>query len=99
MNLNVRRQDLAVQFLRFRFNSLENVLRLLPTQHENDALNGIVILLETKLAQPRRVPDRHISHIPYSDGHTLVGAHHDVSNVICVPYQPDPANVVELSAL
>src|SRR5580704_4193500 len=99
MNLDVRRQDLAVQFLGFCLNSFENVLRLLPTQHENDALNGVIVLLKAKFAQARRVPDGHISHITYSDRYAFVGADDDVPNVLCVPHQSDAANVVELSAL
>src|ERR1700690_61968 len=99
MYLDVRRQNLPVQFLRFCLNSFENVLRLLPAQHQNHALNSVVILLETKLAQPWRVPDRHISNIPHSDGYAFVGANYGVANVLRVPYQPDAANVVELSTL
>src|SRR5271157_1937448 len=99
MNFDIGRQDLAVQFLRLCFNSLQNVLRLLPAQHENDALDDIVIFLEAEFAQAWRVPDGDISYITYSNGHALIGANHDVSYVICVPYQPDAANVVELSAL
>ena len=99
MNLNVRRQDLAVQFVRLCLNSFEDVLRLLPAQHENDAFNRIVIFLEAEFAEARSMTDGHISDITHPDGHALVGAHYDVANVICVPYQPYPANVVELSAL
>src|SRR5277367_1382737 len=99
MNLDVRRQDLAVQFLRFGLNSLEHVLRLFPTQHEDDALNGIVIFLKAKFPQTRSVPDGHISNIAYPDGHALVGADDDVSDVFCVAHQADAANVIELSAL
>ena len=99
MNLDVGRQDLAVQFLGFCFNSFQDVLRLLPTQHENDAFDRIVIFLEAEFAQARRVPDGDISDIAHPDGHALVGADHDVANVIGVAHQPDAANVVELSAL
>src|SRR4029077_3247996 len=99
MDLDVGGQGVAVQFLGFCFNVFQDVLRLFPAQHENDALNGIVILLEPEFSQPRRVPDGYVSYIPHPDGHALVGAHDDVSNVIGVAHQPDTANVVELSTL
>src|ERR1700690_3509476 len=99
MDLDVRRQDLVVKFLRLCFDSLEDVLGLLAAQHENDALDGIVIFLEAEFAQARCVPDSYVSYITHSDGHALVGAHHNVSNVICIPDQPYPAYVVELTAL
>src|SRR5579872_3685507 len=50
MNLDVRRQNLPVQFLSFCFHALENVLCLLPPQHENHALDGVVVFLETEFA-------------------------------------------------
>src|ERR1039458_5171052 len=99
MDLDVRRQDLAVQFLRFCLNSFQNGLRLLPTQHQNDALDCIVVFLEAEFTQAWCVPDHYISYIAHSDRHPLVGANHDVSNVIRVAYQSDAAHVVELSAL
>src|SRR5580704_7131112 len=99
MNLDVRRQDLVVQFFRLCLDSLEDVLGLLPAKHENDALDGIVILLEPEFAQAWRMPDGYVSYITHSDGHAFVGTNYDVSNVICVPDQPDAANVVELSSL
>src|ERR1700690_754091 len=99
MNLNVRRQDLVVKLLSFCFDCLKDVLSLLAAQHENDALDGIVIFLEAEFAQAWCVPDCYISYITHSDGHALVGAHHNVSDVVRVPDQTDTANVVELSAL
>src|SRR5271170_902626 len=99
MNLNVRGQDLVVQLLCLRFDSFEDGLSLLPAQHEDDALNRIVVFLEAELAQARCMPDRYISYFTHSDRHAFVRANYDVANVIGVSYQPYPANVVELSAL
>src|SRR5580704_6206283 len=99
VNLDVRRQDLLVQFFRLCLDSLEDVLGLLPAKHENDALDGIVILLETEFAEAWRMPNGYVPYITHSDGHAFVSANHDVSNVICVAHQPDAANVVELSSL
>jgi len=72
MNLDVRRQDLVVQFFRLCLDSLEDVLGLLPAKHENDALDGIVILLEPEFAQAWRMPDGYVSYITHSDGHAFV---------------------------
>src|SRR5580692_12282390 len=99
MNLDVGGKDLAVQFLGLCFDSLQDILRLLAAQHENDALDGIVIFLEAEFAETWRVPDGYISYVAHADGHAFVGANHNVSNVIGVAYQPDAANVVELSTL
>ena len=99
MNLDIRRQDLTVQFLRFCLNSFQDGLCLFPTQHQNDALDRIVILLEAEFTQARCVPDHYISYIAHSDRHPLVGANDDVSNVIGVAHQSDAAHVVELTAL
>src|SRR5580704_12675701 len=99
MNLNVRREDLAVQFLSFCFDSFEDALRLLSAQHEDDAINRIVIFLKAEFAQARSMPGRYISDIVDSDWHAFVGANYDVANVICISNQPYPANIVELSAL
>ena len=98
MNLNVRGRS-AVQLVRLCLNAFEDVLCLLTAQHENDALNRIVIFLEAKFAEARSVTDGHLADITHSDGHALVGADYDVANVICVPYQSYPANVVKLSTL
>src|ERR1035438_8937129 len=57
VNLNVGREDLLVEFLGLSFDALENVLRLLSTQHENDAFHRIVVVLETEFAQPWRMAD------------------------------------------
>src|SRR5579872_464231 len=99
MNLDVRRQDLAVQFFSFCLDSFQDVLRLLTTQHENHALYRVVIFLEPEFAEPRRVPDRHLADIPHSYRHALVCADHDVANVVGVAYQTNSANVIELAAL
>ena len=99
MDLDVRRQDFVVEFFGLCFHALEHVLRLLTAQHENDALNRIVILLESEFAEARRMPDGYVANIPDTDGHALIGAHHHVSDVFRVPHQADAANIVKLSAL
>ena len=99
MNLDVGRQDLVVQFFGLGLHSLQDVLRLLSAQHENDAFDGIVILLEAEFAEARRVADGYVSDIAHADGHAFVGADDDVADVIGVAHQADAANVIELSAL
>src|SRR5579863_2297002 len=99
MNLDVGGQNLTVQFLGLCFHPFQHVLRLLPTQHENDTFHGVVIFLEAEFAQAWRVPDGYVSHIAHSNGHALVRSDYNVPNVICVSHQPDPANVIEMSPL
>src|SRR5579859_5769493 len=99
MNLDVGGQYLAVQFLSLCFHSLEHVLRLFPTQHEDDAFDGIVVLLKAEFTEPGRMPNGYISDILHTNGYAFVRAHHNVSNVVGVTYQPDSTNVVELSSL
>ena len=53
MDLDVWRQDVAVEFLGLGFHALQNVLRLLAAQHEDDAFDRVIILLEAELAQSR----------------------------------------------
>src|ERR1700722_303559 len=90
---------MAVQFFGLGFNALQDVLRLLTAQHENDAFDRVVILLKAELAEARRMADGYISYVTHPDGHAFVGTDYDVANVICVAYQADAANVVKLSAL
>ncbi len=99
MNLDVGRQDLAIQIVGLGFHSFEDVLRLLSAQHENDAFHGIIILLKAEFAQPWRVPDGDIPNIAHADRHALVGADNDVSNVVGIAHQSNAAHVVELPAL
>ena len=40
-----------------------------------------------------------ISNVTHSDGHTLVRADHNVSDVIGIAHQTDAANVIKLSTL
>ncbi len=58
-NLDVGRQNLLIQFLGFGLHALEDVLRLLSAEHKNYAFDGIIIFLETKLAQTRCVAIGH----------------------------------------
>ncbi len=74
-------------------------MRLLAAAHEDHAFDGIVILLEAKLAEPRRVADRHVANVPDANRHAVVAADDDVSDVVGIADQTDAAYVVELPAL
>src|SRR5579864_1086072 len=45
------------------------------------------------------MPDRYLAHVPHADRHTLVGAHDNVTDVVCVAHKSNAAHVVELAAL
>src|ERR1700722_1088506 len=99
MNFYVGRQDLFVEFFSLGLDSLEDVLGLLPTKHQYDAFDGVVIFLKAELSEARRVADGNVSDISYTDGHTFVRADNYVSDVVGVADQADTANVIKLSTL
>ena len=99
MDLYVRRQNLPVQFLGLGLDALQNVLRLLAAQHENDAFDRVVIFLEAEFTQTRRVADRHIADVADPNRNAVVAADHDVADVVGIAHQADAAHVVELAAL
>ena len=68
--------------------------KIIPT-----ALDGVVILLEAELAEAGSVSDDYLAYVAHTDGDAFIGADDYVSDVLCVLYQADAANVVELSAL
>src|ERR1035438_5393353 len=94
VNLNVGREDLLVEFLGLSFDALENVLRLLSTQHENDAFHRIVVVLETEFAQPWRMADHDVANIFYANRRAVVAAEDDVANVVGVADQSNAAHVI-----
>src|SRR5581483_2866199 len=99
MNLHIWWEDLTIQLIRLCFHRFQNILCLLPTQHQNYTFHRVVIFLITKLAQPRGVSNGYVSDIAHAYGHTFIGADDDVSNVVRVTHKANATNVVELSAL
>ena len=99
MDFDVRRQDGPVQFIGLGFHALEDVLRLLPAKHENDALNRIVVLLITEFAQPRRMADHDLANVLDSDRYAIVAADHDVPDIAGVAHQSNAAHVIKLATL
>ena len=63
---------LSVQFFGLCLHAFEDVLRLLAAQHENDAFDGIVILLKAELTEPRRMADGDLANVAYANGHALL---------------------------
>src|SRR5579862_6666496 len=99
MDLHIRRQHGAVQLRCLRLHGLEDVLGLLAPQHQDHALNRVIVLHVAELAQARRVPYRDVTNVFNADGNSVVTAHDDIANVFGVSYQPQTAHVIELSAL
>src|ERR1035441_3508763 len=98
MNLDIRRQNTTVQLLRLCFHIFQDVLRLLPAQHENNALDRIIIFLKAELTEPWRMSDGDIPNIAHADRYAFVGPDNDVPDIIRVAHQPQAANVIKLSA-
>ena len=98
-DLDVWRQDAAIQFFGLGLDSLQDILRLPAAEHENDALDRIVILLKAELTQAGRMADGDVANVAHPDGNAFVAADDDVADVVGIAHQPDAAHVVELSAL
>ena len=98
-NLHVWRQDVVVQFLGFRFHALQYILGLIAPQHHDDAFHRIIILVEAKLAQARRMPDRYVAHITHMHRHAVLRTDNHAANVRFVLDQSQPADVIKLPAL
>ncbi len=91
MDLHVRRQYLPIQFVGFRLDALQYVLRLLAAEHQNHAFNRIVILLRNaELAQPRRVADRDLADVLHANRSALFAADNNVPDVFRVLTSPMP---------
>src|SRR5208337_375930 len=98
-DFDVRREYRPIQFIRLFLNGFEDVLRLLPAKHQYDALNGVVVLLKAKLAEPRSMADPNIANVFYANGNAIITADHNVSNIAGVSYQSDAAHIVKLPTL
>ena len=83
----------------FFFDALEDVLRLLAGEHEDDAFDPVVIVLETEFAQARRVADGDLADVADAHRHAVVVSHDDVADVFGLGHQPESAHVEELRAL
>src|SRR5262249_22457003 len=92
-----------VYFFRLAFDALENILRLFATAHEDDAFDGIVVVLvfvpETENTEARGVPDCDVSNVPDAYGRSVVAGHDDFADVFGGLYQADATHVVKLPAL
>ena len=99
MDFDVGRQDRAVQFLGFCFDTLQHGLGLLAAAHEDHAFDCVVDSSGNQTAEAGGVSDGDFANVSNANGHAFVAADHDVPNVFSVADQTDPADVVELAAL
>src|ERR1017187_7928700 len=99
VDFDVLRKDVAIQFIGLSFHALENVLRLLAAEHENHALNRIVVLLISELPEPRRIANHDIANVLDANRHAIAAADDDVPDVAGVAHQSDAAHIIKLSAL
>ncbi len=99
MDLDVGRQDGAIEFVGLGLDRLEHVLRLLAAQHEDDAFDRVIVLLIAELAEARRVADLDRADVLHANGHAIIGADNNVTDVFGVAHQAEAAHVIELAAL
>jgi hypothetical protein len=95
----VARQEIAVDLRGLLFHTFENVLRLLAGEHEDDAFDPVVIVLETEFSEARSVADGDLADVADVHRHAVVVPHDDVADVFGFGHQPKPAHVEELRAL
>src|SRR5262249_52378967 len=58
-----------------------------------------VILLKTKLSQPRRMANAHLADVANSQRDAMVLTYDDIGDVLRIPHQPDAADVIKLASL
>ena len=80
-DLDVLGQDLLVELPRLRFDPLQHVLCLLARAQQDDAFDGVVLLLVAELAQARGDADGDAADILEQDGRAVVHGQHDVADV------------------
>ncbi len=90
---------MLVQFFGLGFDALQHVLRLLAAQHHDDAFDGVVILVESELAQARRVADGDFADVAYAHRHAILRADDHAADVLHVLDQAQAAHVIKLAAL
>ena len=73
---------MLVQFFGFRLDALQHVLRLLAAQHHDDAFHGVIGLVESEFAQPRRVADGHFANVAHAHRHAILRADDHVADVL-----------------
>ena len=98
-HFDVRRQDAVVQLFGFCFDALEHVLRLLAGEHQDDAFDGVIRLVEAEFAEARRAADGDVADIAHTHRHAVLRADNYVADVGFVAKQADSANVIKLAAL
>src|SRR5271154_4535080 len=88
-----------VQFFGFLFHAFQNVLRLLAAEHQDDAFDNIVILVESELAEAWSVANHNVAYIANVYWHAILRTDNYAAYVRFVSNQTEPANVVKLLAL
>ena len=99
----VRRQERFVDLVGFFLDAFEDVLGLFAAAHQDDAFDGVVILLllglKTEDAETRRVADFHAADILDADGHATGTSDYYFADVLSAFHQAQAAHVVKLPAL
>ncbi len=69
---------------------------MLTAAHENHALYGVVVLLESENSQPRRMPNLHVADVLDAHRRAIRAAHHDLAYILRISQKTESAHVVEL---
>ena len=99
VDLHILRQDVVIEFFRLRLGELQHGLRLLAGAHQDHALDGIVAIVESELAQTGRIADHHRADVFDEHGNAVRrGRDDDVADVLGRGQPRQPAHVIELPA-
>ena len=98
-DLHVLGQDAGVELLGLRLDALQHVLRLLAGAKHDDAFDGVVLLADAELAEPRRDAERDLADVLDQRRNAVVDGDDDVADVVERSHPADPADVIELPAL
>jgi hypothetical protein len=72
---------------------------LFTPAHQDDALDHVIVGLETELPQPRRVAHGHFADVADPYGSPIDAGDYNFADIFGVSHQPQPAYVVELPSL
>src|SRR5262249_17456321 len=102
-NFDVGRKNAPIELFRSLLDALEHVLRLLAAAHEDNALDGVVVVLlrglEAEDAEARCIADFDAANIFHANRRAVVAADNNFADVVGRFYQAKSAYVIKLAAL
>ena len=90
---------LGVELLGLGLDALQHVLRLLAGAKHDDAFDGVVLLADPELAEPRRDAERHLADVLDQGRDAVVHGDDDVADIVERREPAEAADIIELAAL